>query len=222
MAGFSSPTAIQRQAWPVAMSGLDLVGIAETGSGKTLAYLLPALVHINAQPVAQEGDGPLALVLAPTRELAGQIHEESVRFGHPCGVRSALVVGGLPRGPQVQALRKSPEVVVATPGRLLDLLNSKRSNLAKCTYLVLDEADRTTVVSEPARTHRCSPACADCQEAEALDSHGRYARFGLRAHAPRIVATDASRPSNATLLCHLALGSADPGERRPASWRNHC
>lgn len=141
-AGFTSPTAIQRQAWPVAMRGVDLVGLAETGSGKTLAYLLPALVHINAQPVAQAGDGPLALVLAPTRELAGQIHEESVRFGHPCGVRSALVVGGVPKGPQVLALRRAPEIVVATPGRLVDLLGSKRTELTHCTYFVLDEADR--------------------------------------------------------------------------------
>ena len=65
-----------------------MVGLAETGSGKTLAYLLPALVHVNAQPVLKEGEGPLALLLAPTRELAVQIHEEAVRFGHPCGVRS--------------------------------------------------------------------------------------------------------------------------------------
>ena len=141
-AGFTSPTPIQRQAWPVAMKGLDLVGCAMTGSGKTLAYVLPALVHINAQPVSQPGDGPLALVLAPTRELAGQIHEECVRFGHPCGVRSVLVVGGVPKGAQVQALRKGPEILVATPGRLLDLLRAKRSELTRCTYLVLDEADR--------------------------------------------------------------------------------
>lgn len=87
-AGYKEPTAIQRQAWPVAMSGRDLVGLAETGSGKTLAYLLPALVHVIAQPMLKEGEGPLALVLAPTRELAVQIHEEAVRFGHPCSIRT--------------------------------------------------------------------------------------------------------------------------------------
>jgi ATP-dependent RNA helicase DDX5/DBP2 len=96
-AGYTEPTAIQRQAWPAAMSGRDLVGLAETGSGKTLAYLLPALVHIIAQPVLKEGEGPLALVLAPTRELAVQIHEEAVRFGHPCGVRT--VRGACPAPP---------------------------------------------------------------------------------------------------------------------------
>lgn len=141
-AGFASPTPIQRQAWPVAMKGLDMVGCAQTGSGKTLAFLLPAFVHVNAQPLSQPGDGPLALILAPTRELAGQILDESVRFGHPCGVRSTLVVGGVPKGPQVLALRKAPEVVVATPGRLTDLLGAKRTELTRCTYLVLDEADR--------------------------------------------------------------------------------
>lgn len=141
-ASFSAPTAIQRQSWPIAISGRDMVGLAETGSGKTLAFLLPALVHINARPIPKPGDGPFALVLAPTRELAEQIYEESVRFGHPCGVRSACIVGGLPKGPQVQQLRKAPEMVIATPGRLADLLAAKRSDLASCTYLVLDEADR--------------------------------------------------------------------------------
>jgi ATP-dependent RNA helicase DDX5/DBP2 len=124
------------------MRRLDMIGLAETGSGKTLAYLLPALVHVNAQPVPQPGDGPIALILAPTRELAAQIHEESVRFGHPCGVRTACVVGGLPKGAQIKALRKAPEVVVATPGRLNDLLSARRTKLVQCTYLVLDEADR--------------------------------------------------------------------------------
>jgi ATP-dependent RNA helicase DDX5/DBP2 len=90
-AGFSAPTPIQRQAWPVAMSGVDLVGIAETGSGKTLAYLLPALVHVNAQPVAQDGDGPLALVLAPTRELAAQIVRASAHEPSPSGLRELLL-----------------------------------------------------------------------------------------------------------------------------------
>ena len=132
-AGFAQPTAIQRQAWPIAMQGLDLIGLAETGSGKTLAYLLPALVHVNAQPVLQEGDGPLAVVLAPTRELAVQIHEECVRFGHPCGVSTICIYGGVPKQPQIQALRKAPEVLIATPGRLTDLLSARKTELSRCT-----------------------------------------------------------------------------------------
>ena len=141
-ATFVQPTAIQRQSWPIAMQGLDLIGLAETGSGKTLAYLLPALVHVNAQPVLEEGDGPLAIVLAPTRELAVQIHEECVRFGHPCGVSTICIYGGVPKQPQIQGLRKAPEVVIATPGRLTDLLSSRKTELSRCTYVVVDEADR--------------------------------------------------------------------------------
>ena len=141
-AGITEPTPIQRQSFPIAMRGVDLVGLAATGSGKTLAYLLPALVHVNAQPPSYDGDGPLALVLAPTRELAVQIHEECVRFGHPCGVRTACIYGGVPKGPQVMALKKAPEVVVATPGRLRDLLHARKTEMSRCTYLVIDEADR--------------------------------------------------------------------------------
>jgi len=141
-AGYKQPSAIQRQAWPVALSGRDMVGLAETGSGKTLAYLLPALVHVNAQPVLKEGEGPLALLLAPTRELAVQIHEEAVRFGHPCGVRSAVIYGGVPKAEQVAVLRKAPEIVVATPGRLNEFLEKKKTELSHCVYLAIDEADR--------------------------------------------------------------------------------
>jgi ATP-dependent RNA helicase DDX5/DBP2 len=85
------------------MKGMDAIGLAETGSGKTLTYLLPAIVHVNAQPVLTDGDGPLALVLAPTRELAEQIHEEVVRFGQPCGVKSVCIYGGVDKKEQVQA-----------------------------------------------------------------------------------------------------------------------
>ncbi|KAL2332287.1 hypothetical protein Fmac_019868 [Flemingia macrophylla] len=82
-AGFVEPTPIQSQGWPMALKGRDLIGIAETGSGKTLAYLLPALVHVNTQPILEPGDGPIVLVLAPTRELAVQIQQEATKFGLP-------------------------------------------------------------------------------------------------------------------------------------------
>ncbi|EOD31868.1 hypothetical protein EMIHUDRAFT_456181 [Emiliania huxleyi CCMP1516] len=142
-AGYDSPTPIQRQAWPIAMSGRDVVGLAETGSGKTLAYLLPALVHASAQPPLKEGEGPLCLVLAPTRELACQIESEAARFGAPCGVRTAAVYGGVPKAEQVALLRKAPELLVATPGRLNELLSKKKTELTRCALLALDEADRT-------------------------------------------------------------------------------
>ncbi|KAH0615038.1 uncharacterized protein H6S33_000674 [Morchella sextelata] len=140
--GFSAPTAIQSQGWPMALSGRDVVGIAETGSGKTLTYCLPAIVHINAQPLLAPGDGPIVLVLAPTRELAVQIQQEVAKFGKSSRIRNTCVYGGVPKGPQVRDLARGVEVLIATPGRLIDMLESGKTNLRRVTYLVLDEADR--------------------------------------------------------------------------------
>ncbi|XP_010915213.1 DEAD-box ATP-dependent RNA helicase 20 isoform X1 [Elaeis guineensis] len=141
-AGFVEPTPIQSQGWPMALRGRDLIGIAETGSGKTLAYLLPAIVHVNAQPILAPGDGPIVLVLAPTRELAVQIQQEATKFGASSRIKSTCIYGGVPKGPQVRDLQKGVEIVIATPGRLIDMLESHYTNLRRVTYLVLDEADR--------------------------------------------------------------------------------
>lgn len=140
--GFAKPTAIQSQGWPMALSGRDVVGIAETGSGKTLTYCLPAIVHINAQPLLSPGDGPIVLILAPTRELAVQIQEEVSKFGKSSRIRNTCVYGGVPKGGQIRDLARGVEVCIATPGRLIDMLESGKTNLRRVTYLVLDEADR--------------------------------------------------------------------------------
>ncbi|KAI9729720.1 MAG: ATP-dependent RNA helicase dbp2 [Cirrosporium novae-zelandiae] len=140
--GFEKPTAIQSQGWPMALSGRDVVGIAETGSGKTLTYCLPAIVHINAQPLLAPGDGPIVLVLAPTRELAVQIQQEINKFGSSSRIRNTCVYGGVPKGGQIRDLARGVEVCIATPGRLIDMLESGKTNLRRVTYLVLDEADR--------------------------------------------------------------------------------
>ncbi|KAL0341564.1 UNVERIFIED_CONTAM: DEAD-box ATP-dependent RNA helicase 30 [Sesamum calycinum] len=140
--GFVEPTPIQSQGWPMALRGRDLIGIAETGSGKTLAYLLPAFVHVSAQPRLAQGEGPIALVLAPTRELAVQIQEEAVKFGSYANIRSTCIYGGAPKGPQIRDLKRGVEIVIATPGRLIDMLEAQHTNLKRVTYLVLDEADR--------------------------------------------------------------------------------
>ncbi|GME77492.1 unnamed protein product [[Candida] boidinii] len=140
--GFASPTSIQCQGWPMALSGRDMVGIASTGSGKTLSYCLPAIVHINAQPLLQQGDGPIVLVLAPTRELAVQIQKECSKFGQSSRIRNTCVYGGVPKGQQIRDLARGVEICIATPGRLLDMLESGKTNLRRVTYLVLDEADR--------------------------------------------------------------------------------
>lgn len=141
-ADFKAPTAIQSQGWPMALSGRDVVGIAATGSGKTLSFILPALIHIRAQPFLQPGDGPICLVLSPTRELANQTQEECARFGTSSGIRSTCLYGGAPKRAQIDSLRRGAEIVIATPGRLLDLLDMGVTNLRRVTYLVMDEADR--------------------------------------------------------------------------------
>lgn len=140
--GFSAPTPIQAVGWPIAMSGSDMIGLAQTGSGKTLAYLLPAILHIRAQPPLNPGDGPIALVLAPTRELAVQIQMEAFRLADLSGVRDACVYGGVDRRGQQQELRRGVELVIATPGRLLDFLEGGVINLKRVSFLILDEADR--------------------------------------------------------------------------------
>ena len=140
--GFDRPTPIQSQGWPMALSGRDVVGVAETGSGKTLTYCLPAIVHINAQPLLSPGDGPIVLILAPTRELAVQIQGEISKFGKSSRIRNTCVYGGVPKGPQIRDLARGVEVCIATPGRLIDMLEAGKTNLRRVTYLVLDEADR--------------------------------------------------------------------------------
>jgi len=130
------------QGWPIALAGRDMVGIAETGSGKTLAFLLPAIVHINAQPYLSQGDGPIVVIMCPTRELAVQIQNESSRFGKSSKIKNAVCYGGVPKREQQQNLQDGVEIVIATPGRLIDFLENRVTNMKRVTYMVLDEADR--------------------------------------------------------------------------------
>jgi len=139
---FKEPTAIQAQGWPIALKGRDMVGIAQTGSGKTLSYTLPAIVHINHQPYLKSGDGPIVLILAPTRELAQQIQQVATDYGKASRIRNTCVFGGAPKGPQIRDLERGVEICIATPGRLIDFLEAGKTNLKRTTYLVLDEADR--------------------------------------------------------------------------------
>eukprot|EP00195_Chlamydomonas_chlamydogama_P017116 CAMPEP_0202896480 /NCGR_PEP_ID=MMETSP1392-20130828/5473_1 /ASSEMBLY_ACC=CAM_ASM_000868 /TAXON_ID=225041 /ORGANISM="Chlamydomonas chlamydogama, Strain SAG 11-48b" /LENGTH=699 /DNA_ID=CAMNT_0049581853 /DNA_START=23 /DNA_END=2120 /DNA_ORIENTATION=+ len=156
-AGFSSPTSIQAQAWPIVLSGRDLVAIASTGSGKTAGFLLPALMHVRNKmqqgakvPGGTRGGrhtdiaraGPIALVLAPTRELAKQIEEQAIKFGQSLGIRTACLYGGAGRVGQMQQLLRCPHLIIACPGRLLDFVEGGELSLAQVSYMVLDEADR--------------------------------------------------------------------------------
>jgi len=163
-AGFREPSPIQVQGWPIALSGRDMVGIAETGSGKTLAFLLPAIVHINAQPYLSRGDGPIVLVMAPTRELAVQIQEECNRFGKSSKIKNTCCYGGVPKRQQQNDLAEGVEIVIATPGRLIDFLDHRDTNLKRVTYLCLDEADRMLDMGfEPQVRKICSQCRPDRQ-----------------------------------------------------------
>jgi len=141
--GYTAPTAIQSQAIPTALEGRDIIGCAQTGTGKTAAFVLPILNRL----AACEAAGPMrhgvkALVLTPTRELAVQV-EESVRtYGRFMRLRSLAIYGGVGYHPQIQGLRRGVDIVVATPGRLIDHLHARHIDLSKVEVFVLDEADR--------------------------------------------------------------------------------
>ena len=140
--GFQKPTSIQSLAWPIILSGRDLVGIAKTGSGKTFGFMVPGVLHILAQPSLRLGDGPIALVLAPTRELAVQIETETKKLCQRLNLRATCLYGGVPKFNQARELRAGVHICIATPGRLIDMIEFQSTNLLRVTYLVLDEADR--------------------------------------------------------------------------------
>eukprot|EP00210_Caulerpa_lentillifera_P003457 g3299.t1 len=143
--GFLAPLPIQAQALPVIMSGRDCIGIAKTGSGKTLAFVLPMLRHIKDQRPVLSAEGPIGLIMAPTRELVQQIGKEIKHFSKFLEVTCVCVYGGSGVANQINELKRGAEIVVCTPGRMIDLLvtsNGKITNLRRVTFLVMDEADR--------------------------------------------------------------------------------
>uniref|UniRef100_A0A0M3INT8 RNA helicase n=1 Tax=Ascaris lumbricoides TaxID=6252 RepID=A0A0M3INT8_ASCLU len=139
---FQKPTIIQSISWPIAMSGRDIVSIAKTGSGKTLAFILPAIVHTANQQARSHREGPSVLVLLPTRELAQQVQDVAKDYCKVMGQSLTCLFGGAPKSGQARDLERGVDVIIATPGRLMDFLESGKTNLKRCTYLVLDEADR--------------------------------------------------------------------------------
>jgi ATP-dependent RNA helicase DBP3 len=139
-ASFTAPTPIQAACWPALLSGRDMVGVAETGSGKTLAFGVPCIRFITSLPKKQQ-HGIKAVIVSPTRELAVQIHDQLVQLATPAGLQVVCVYGGVPKDPQVAACRTA-SIVVATPGRLNDLIGDGSADLSQAKYVVLDEADR--------------------------------------------------------------------------------
>lgn len=157
--GLKKPAKVQQQTIPVALDGLDVLLSSPTGSGKTLAFLLPALQHLLDYPRQSPGPARI-LVLTPTRELAEQIHQQAKAFEASTGMRSIVVTGGINYGSQLSQLEKSHELLIATPGRLLDLLQAEQYELESVEWLIIDEADRmldmgfTKSVEEIARRAR--------------------------------------------------------------------
>jgi len=145
--GYAEPSPIQRAAIPIAMQARDLIGVAVTGSGKTASFLLPLLVYIKELPRLDEfewrrNDGPYSIILAPTRELAQQIESEARKFAGPLGYNVVSIVGGHSIEEQAYNLRNGAEIIIATPGRLVDCIERRIIVLSQCCYVVMDEADR--------------------------------------------------------------------------------
>ncbi|HIP32970.1 MAG TPA: DEAD/DEAH box helicase, partial [Crocinitomicaceae bacterium] len=141
--GYTEPTPIQQQAIPLALKGKDILGCAQTGTGKTAAFSIPLLQLLHERKNSTNRTRPIkALILTPTRELAAQIAESINDYGKGLGLKHALIFGGVKQGPQVQRLRDGVDILVATPGRLLDLMNQGHIRLNQIEFFVLDEADR--------------------------------------------------------------------------------
>ena len=145
--GYVDPSPIQRAAIPIALQSRDLIGVAVTGSGKTAAFLLPLLVYISELPRLDEfewrrNDGPYAIILAPTRELAQQIESEALKFARPLNFNVVSIVGGHSLEEQAYNLRNGCEIIIATPGRLVDCIERRIIVLSQCCYVIMDEADR--------------------------------------------------------------------------------
>jgi ATP-dependent RNA helicase RhlE len=139
---YLKPTPIQAQAIPLLVEGRDLLGIAQTGTGKTAAFALPILHRLSEQRLRRMPGRPHALILAPTRELARQIDDRFRAYGRKLALRSAVIFGGVGQGQQVKALQQGVDILIATPGRLLDLFSQRHVSFDQVSILVLDEADR--------------------------------------------------------------------------------
>ncbi|CAK56549.1 unnamed protein product (macronuclear) [Paramecium tetraurelia] len=139
---FEKPTAIQSQALPCVLSGRNVIGVAKTGSGKTIAYVWPMLVHVSAQRAVEKKEGPIGLVVVPTRELGQQVYLETKKYAQLFQISVSALLGGENKHHQWKELRAGVDIIIATPGRLIEMVKKKATNLQRCTYIVLDEADQ--------------------------------------------------------------------------------
>ncbi|PBP19160.1 pre-mRNA-splicing ATP-dependent RNA helicase PRP28 [Diplocarpon rosae] len=181
--GYDQPSAVQRAAIPIALQARDLIGVAVTGSGKTAAFLLPLLVYISELPPLNEmtkNDGPYAIILAPTRELAQQIETEAKKFATPLGFTCVSIVGGHSLEEQSYNLRNGAEIIIATPGRLVDCIERRVLVLGQCCYIIMDEADRMIDLGFEESVNKIldalpvtneKPDTDDAEDAQAMSRH---------------------------------------------------
>ncbi|KAI1005598.1 Pre-mRNA-splicing ATP-dependent RNA helicase [Podosphaera aphanis] len=181
--GYDQPSAVQRAAIPIALQARDLIGVAVTGSGKTAAFLLPLLVYISELPPLNEltkNDGPYAIILAPTRELAQQIEVEARKFATPLGFTCVSIVGGHSLEEQSYNLRNGAEIIIATPGRLVDCIERRMLVLGQCCYVIMDEADRMIDLGFEESVNKIldalpvgneKPDTDDAEDAQAMSRH---------------------------------------------------
>lgn len=181
--GYDQPSAVQRAAIPIALQNRDLIGVAVTGSGKTAAFLLPLLVYISELPQLNDmtkNDGPYAIILAPTRELAQQIETEAKKFATPLGFTCVSIVGGHSLEEQSYNLRNGAEIIIATPGRLVDCIERRVLVLGQCCYIIMDEADRMIDLGFEESVNKIldalpvtneKPDTDDAEDAQAMSRH---------------------------------------------------
>ncbi len=185
-AGYDEPTPIQRQAIPSVLMGRDLIGIAQTGTGKTAGFVLP-MIDILAQGRSR-ARMPRSLILEPTRELAAQVSENFEKYGKYQKLSMALLIGGVQMGDQIKALEKGVDVLIATPGRLMDLFGRGKIMLNGCELLVIDEADRMLDILHHGRSRARMPRSMileptrelAAQVAENFVKYGKYTSFRWR------------------------------------------
>ncbi|EED16495.1 DEAD/DEAH box helicase, putative [Talaromyces stipitatus ATCC 10500] len=191
--GYTDPTPIQRAAIPIALQSRDLIGVAVTGSGKTASFLLPLFVYISELPRLDEfewrkNDGPYAIILAPTRELAQQIEIEAKKFSKPLNFNVVSIVGGHSLEEQAYSLRDGAEIIIATPGRLVDCLERRMLVLSQCCYVIMDEADRMIDLGFEEPVNKIldalpvtneKPDTEEAEDAQAMSQHvgGRDRRY---------------------------------------------
>ncbi len=220
--GLTEPTPVQAQAIPPAMAGRDLLVSAATGSGKTAAYLLPMLQRFVDNPETPPEAGTRGLILVPTRELARQIHDEFMRLGSYTRLRADVITGGAPTRHQIATLRKNPEILIATPGRLLEHLERGEADLSDLEVLVLDEADRMLDMGFAPDVLTILTYCARARQSillsATLNHRGLKPLTDELLQDPVVVAVDAARAVPHAIHQQVILADSPEHKRALTTW----